>query len=213
MHRAIAVGLLGALCAAPVLAQPPPRIVCWTDDQGRRACGDRVPPQYTKVERQFLDARGRVVETRPRELSAAEVAERERAEAARLAQERREREQAAYDRFLLQSYTQVDDLRRARDERMATVEGRLALTQRNAAVTQQAVDDLRRRSAQTPSESVLAQQLREQEQALDDQRKAIRTLHQERHSLCETWARDIRRFEQLKGLPASPPPACPPVSP
>jgi len=40
------------------------RIQCWTDDQGHRACGNAVQAQYADKERQVLNERGQVVETK-----------------------------------------------------------------------------------------------------------------------------------------------------
>ena len=31
-----------------LMAEAAGSIVCWTDENGRRACGDRVPPQYAR---------------------------------------------------------------------------------------------------------------------------------------------------------------------
>ena len=46
-----------ASAATPVSAAG---IVCWDEADGRRACGDRVPPEYARRERQVYDKTGRV---------------------------------------------------------------------------------------------------------------------------------------------------------
>ena len=59
------------------------KLACWTDDKGQKACGDRVPPQYAKKERQVLDGHGRVIQTQSREKTPEEIAEaRQKEEAA-----------------------------------------------------------------------------------------------------------------------------------
>jgi len=40
------------------------KIQCWTDEHGQRACGNSVPAQYADKERETLNGRGRVVETK-----------------------------------------------------------------------------------------------------------------------------------------------------
>ncbi len=50
------------------------RVQCWTDERGQRACGDAVPPQYVRRERQVFDDQGRVRQIKPREKTVEEVA-------------------------------------------------------------------------------------------------------------------------------------------
>src|SRR3546814_4544232 len=52
-------------------------VQCWTDNQGHRACGDTVPPQYAKQQREVFDEQGRVRQVKPREKTEAEVAAEE----------------------------------------------------------------------------------------------------------------------------------------
>lgn len=211
VNAPVAAALLLGCCMAvtPALGQKAPRIVCWTDENGQRACGDRVPPQYARSERRLVDEQGRVIATQPRELTAAELAERQRREAEAAAEQKRQTEQAAYDRFLMQSYTQVSDLQHARDERLATLESRLGLMQKNSASARNTLGELRKQAAAAPADAALGKQLQDQERALADSERGIAALQQERRGVCDMYARDIRRFEQLRNLPQSPPLACP----
>src|SRR5690606_23800396 len=110
----LAVALAGAAASPLVLhAQTPARkIVCWTGENGHRACGDRGPPQYARQERQVYDASGRVVETIGRQKTPDEIAEAERRAAEQEAGRKRAEEQAAYDRFMLTSFSSVAELER-----------------------------------------------------------------------------------------------------
>jgi hypothetical protein len=210
MRQTIAVLLLAGCVMAPALAQKAaPKIVCWNDEKGHRACGDRVPPQYAKGERKLVDAQGRVVETRPREPTAAEVAEREKREAEVLAEQKRASEQAAYDGFLLQSYTGVADLQRARKDRLDTLNGRIALSEKASADAKTTLVDLRKRAAENDKNIVVKKQLREYEKSAGDNDKALESMRAERKTVCTHFERDIHRFEQLKNLPASAPMECP----
>src|SRR3546814_6976413 len=78
-------------------------VQCWTDNQGHRACGDTVPPQYAKQQREVFDEQGRVRQVKPREKTEAEVAAEEAA--ARAADElaQKQQKQRDYDRFLLRT--------------------------------------------------------------------------------------------------------------
>ena len=64
----IMAGVLAVLALNPAAA----RIICWTDDQGRKACGDVAPPEVSTRERQVINARGMVVEVQPRAPTEAE---------------------------------------------------------------------------------------------------------------------------------------------
>ncbi|HEX4872629.1 MAG TPA: hypothetical protein VFV27_09970, partial [Nevskiaceae bacterium] len=125
MRRILALLLL--LSSGSLLAQAKPKIVCWNDDQGVRHCGDRVPPEYAKTDRERLDAQGRVISTQARELTAEELAEKKRAEEAAALEAQRRKEAEAYDRFLLQSFTLPEDILSARDERLRILDGRIRL--------------------------------------------------------------------------------------
>jgi hypothetical protein len=168
-----------------------------------------VPPQYAKTERQMVDEHGRVVETRPRELSAEEFAERERQQAAAAAEQKRRVEQAAYDQFLLQSYSGVDELQRARQDRLAALQARLTLTEKTSASTRSTLEQLRNDAAQAQSDAKLKQQVRDYEKAAGDHDRALEMLRKERQNVCATFARDIRRFQELKNLPPTRAPECP----
>ena len=56
---ALSLTLLAA--SAPAMAG---KIVCWTDDDGKRACGDRVPPKAARKERTVMDEDGRAREVK-----------------------------------------------------------------------------------------------------------------------------------------------------
>lgn len=198
--------LAGCLLCTPALAG----IVCWTDNDGRRACGDRVPPEYAKSQRQILNPQGQVVETRTRELSEAERAQQ--AESARaLAQaQKQQAEQAAYDRFLLQGYNDVAELERARDERLATLDQRRALALSNVARGDEALAGLNRQLDAEPTNAEVKADFERTQASTAQARKSVLLMDAERSQLCEQAQRDIRRFQTLKGLPASAPSACAP---
>lgn len=173
------------------------RIVCWTENNGQRSCGDRVPPEYAKKERQVLDAYGRVVDVKARELSPEEVAERQRqaAEAAEAA--RKARERSDYDRFLMQSYSSVSDLKNARDERLATLDGRAALAEQSVRDTERTLASLKERQADEPNNARLAQQVHDFQMTRDDSARAVAALAAERAGVCRQFGRDILRYQQL----------------
>ena len=102
----------------------------WVDDDGGIRISDRIPPGATDKRIEVLNARGmvvRVIEPK-RELTAEEVAaQAAEREAAKIA-ERDAVEQARRDRMLLDTYTQVDDLIRSRDNRLSALDAQILVS-------------------------------------------------------------------------------------
>ena len=110
----VAVGWSPVVLAAEVFK--------YMDDDGVTVLDDHVPPNFVKNGYTVLDATGRVVRTVPRSLTDEEIAERDR----RLAIEERIRNEAAEreaaDEALLRLYSGPNDVKRARDTKVASVE-------------------------------------------------------------------------------------------
>lgn len=92
----------------------------WVDENGVTHYGDVVPPEYARQGRAELNSLGVPVREFPAQLSEAEAAEAQKtaAEAAR---------QRQHDQFLLNTYTRSADIEQLRDERIALIEGQVAL--------------------------------------------------------------------------------------
>ncbi len=186
--------------ALPAIAQQK-KFQCWTDSQGNRACGDHVPPEYAKQERKTIDSQGRTVGTHEREKTPEEVAAEEKAAADAAAEKIRAGKQAAYDKFLTDSYSSVKDLERARNERLATLDGRVNLANQAVTASEKSKDELRKRidvllKKSRPAD-VLQKQLREMEKGLRDNRAAISQMQKDREHVCADFLRDIRRYQEL----------------
>mgnify|MGYP001941632499 FL=1 len=195
----IMAGLLAALALNPAAA----RIICWTDDHGRKACGDVAPPEVSTRERQVINARGMVVEVQPRAPTEAE--RQAKAEATlRAAEEAAMAERAAaYDRFLLETYRDLDELVLQGERRIEAVMGRKALAERAVADTETAVADLRTRrdallAEDRPIPARLAEQLQTFNNDLTEHQAALDGITRQERTLRERYANDAARFAALK---------------
>lgn len=188
------------------------RVQCWTDNQGHRACGDTVPPQYANKERQVYDDQGRVRAVKPREKTEAEVeaeeqAAREAAEAAQRAQKQRD-----YDRFLLSTYSSDKDIEQARDERIAMLDGRQKLTEKALADNARAVDQQQARidniksAGKTPPQSLVGK-LEELKRNLDANRRALADFGDEKQRIADKYNADLARYRELRRQQAADSPA------
>lgn len=204
MNRILAGLLLSCAAAVSHAAgnSPATRLQCWTDEKGVRACGNSVPPQYAKGERQVIDAQGRVVQTKAREKTPDEVEAAARAAAERKERERIEAERAAYDRFLLTTYASVGDLEKARQERTGMLDSRIELAQKGVTETEATLAKLKQqveaaKAKDRPSDK-LDKQVVQFERALVDGLKAVSALKQERAAVEEKFGRDIVRYRELR---------------
>lgn len=226
--RALALlALTLAAAPSPVLAQAATgngkKLQCWTDDRGQRACGDAVPPGEARRQRAIIDQRGVVKKVLPAQKSAAEIEAQLKAQ--------RAREQAeAYDRYLLQAYQSVDEIGRARDERIAAIDARLRIAEKSLADASATLNELRQRAAtaapaapaatKPAAEEIdpkLADKIATFTASRASQAEAVTRLRHERERIQSDFARDINRYRELRApapaATAPTPPAAPEPAP
>ncbi len=199
--------LLLAAASVPLHAAEPGRLikvklVCWIDDNGRRACGDVVPPRFAQKERKILDDKGRTRKILPAALTPEERAANEEREAEQARAKLAKEQQAARDRALLQTYARAGDLVALRDDRLATMDSRIQSARTAAGRDQKALFDLRTRlpeqgSKVKPAPKLLAN-IENFEQQVRDNDRAIAESLKARAEICSDFSRDIRRFQELK---------------
>lgn len=217
MWQKTTVAMVLASCSMMAAAAAPSsgkKMQCWTDEKGVRACGDRVPPQYAKTEREVRNAQGVVIDTKSRQKTESEVAEEQRKLDAVAAEKKRLVEQSAYDQYMLQTYDSVHQMEGVRDTRISTLDGRLKLAERAVADTEKSLVDLKARAvnlekAGKPVNLKLSQQIKQFESSLVDGLKSVATLKKERGETATKFEGDIARYKKLRagelqiGAPAS----------
>jgi len=212
MRFAAMVAMLSvALWAMPSEAQKKDgkKIQCWTDKSGQRMCGDRVPPEYAGEKRDVMKD-GRVVDTVSAVKSPEEIAAEKRKKEA----EEATLKAAAYDRALLESYRTSGDITTTRNERLALIDSRVQAAEKNAADTDKSLTGLRTRAEalqknDKPVDDKLAGQIRQFEKAQRQNTKALERYRKEREALHAKYDADFMRYNELRGLPATPPPPPP----
>ncbi len=198
--------LVSALPLAVHTAQAAPlkQIQCWTDDKGNRNCGDTVPPQFAKKEREFFNRQGVVVSKKSRELTPEEVAEEKRKNDASAEDLKRLQAQAAYDKFLTDTYSSSKELVAARTLREQTLDGRIALAKKAIVDNEKTLVDLHGRvdsinkAGKAKPDKKLLDQVRKFERSLADNKNAVTQLQQERDKTVAKFNQDIARYELLR---------------
>ena len=182
----------------------------WVDDQGRVHYGDHVPPQYVDRDRDILNDQGVRVGGEEGVKTAAELAEEARVAA--LQEELRAQKLAAArrDRVLLETYLSVEEIEMLRDRRLELMESQIQ-------VTEQYLNNLRKRLLTLQQEAVLYKPYSDEPDApaipenLDvDISRTVASINLYERTLALTrgqqdelrdkFARDISRFRELKAF-------------
>jgi len=210
MRLAMVAAVLAAVLAAPAMAQKSgTKIQCWTDKNGARMCGDRIPPEYAGEKRDVMKD-GRVIDT----IDASKTEDERKAEEARKKAEAERQKQAEHDRTLLEMYRSQSDIVAMRDERLALIDSRTQAAEKNAADTDKALAGLRARAEalqkqNKPVDDKLARQIKQFEQSQAQSTQALERYRKERETLREKFDKDFVRYSELRGLPATTPPPPP----
>lgn len=190
--------LLGSLPAGAA-------IKCWTNSDGVRACGDKVPPEYSQQGYQELSKQGMVKEEQQRAKTNEEL-EAEAKQAALLAAEKREQqERAKQDGILLATFSSVQDIETARDGRLSAIDASIKLAEKRTETIQadlakrikSAADS--ERAGNAPNEALLQdieslkRQIKENDEYIADKRS-------EHEQTSAEYAANIERFKKLKSL-------------
>lgn len=179
------------------------RMVCWTNNDGVKECGDKVPPEYAQQGHEERSKQGTVIKeteaVKTEEELAEEKKQAEEAKAAELAA----KEAAKKDKVLLDTYTSVDDIATARDAKIKTLETSLELSQKRGEKLQGQLDRLIKQAADAErTGKAPPEHLREDIDSLQKQIKinndAIASNHKEEEDVKAAYAKDIARFQELK---------------
>ena len=205
--------LLCLVLGVPALAGPgdkPSKTYKWVDEHGRVHYGDHVPPQYVDRDRDVLNDQGVRVGSEQGAKTAAERAEEARLAA--LQEELRAEKLAAArrDRVLLETYLSIEEIEMLRDRRLELMESQIK-------VTEQYLNNLRKRLLMLQQEAVLYRPYSDEPDApeipknldVDISRtvasinlyeRTLATTRDQQQELRDKFARDITRFQELKTL-------------
>jgi hypothetical protein len=190
-----------ALVAVPAEA----RIVCWTNKEGVKECGDKIPPEYSQESHQQLNEQGMVVEETARAKTEEELAEEKKHEAEQAEKDRIAGEESKRDKILLDTFSSVDDIQMARDGKIAALESSISLTQKRNEKLQADLDKLveqaaaEERAGKTPSED-LVKDIDSMKKQMETNTTFIADKRKEQEMVTEAYARDMERFKELKSV-------------
>ncbi len=209
MRRVLLALSLTALAAAAAYAGEPQKVYTWVDSDGVRHYGDSIPAEYAELDKARVNSHGIPVETYRGRLSDEELEQQRLEEELRIAREAEQRE----NRALLATYLTTEEIIDHRNRR-------IELFDAQARVTELFLKNLERRLVKLMAEANRYQPYSEDPNApmvdpdlvdeIDVTKETI-TRHEanlekfreDKQAIMEKFDRDLKRFEELKGLTAN----------
>ena len=184
------------------------KIVCWKNNEGIRECGNAVPPEYAQKSIERKSAMGVTVNKSDRAKTGEEL-QRERAEAERLRVEREEQkridtEQKRKDLVLLQTFTSEEDIRLARDGKIASLDSRVKHNERRLEKFERTRDEMQGEAAQIERagkkvSEALQRKINDVQAQIDNTQAQIKQRNKERVQVQQQFEVDRARYRELKG--------------
>ncbi len=179
------------------------RMKCWTNSEGIKECGDKIPPEYTQQGYQELSKGGIVLEEKER-IKTKEELEKAKKEAAIIArEEKKEQKKKANDKMLLETFASIKEIETARDQKIESVESTIKITQKRIIKLQYLLDDELNQNSldkQIDGEDKKFNNAESLKEQISDNKKFIKNKIDEQGKIKKTYIEYISRFKKLKGL-------------
>jgi hypothetical protein len=180
-------------------------IKCWTNKDGVKECGDKVPPEYSQQGHQELSKQGMIKEEQKRALTNEELEIEAKQAAVKAEEKRKQEQQAKEDMILLETFSSVEDIELVRDERLKAIDSSIKLAEKRTETIQSDLDKRiqsaadAERSGKAPNEALLKdiESLRRQ---IKNNNDYIAEKRKEHEDTGKEYAGNIERFKKLKSL-------------
>jgi hypothetical protein len=181
------------------------RIKCWTNNDGVKECGDRVPPEYSQKGHKEISDQGVVIEEKERAKTEEELEEQRKLDAIKAEEEHIVAEKEKHDQILLRTFGSVDEVELARDGKIAALESSITLANKRNEKLQGDMDTLLEKAAEAESggeapPEVLMKDIESKERQVKNNKNFIEEKRAEQESIRQAYAVDIARFKSLKGI-------------
>ncbi len=209
MNRCHRKSLLAISLIAPLLLSSSAyaKIVCWTNSDNIRECGNAVPPEYAQKKTETLNKRGMTTEVNERAKTPEEIA----AEKVRLAEEQRlideeaqrEKDRRTYDRVLLSTYLTESDIIRSRDRQTTSIDASIEVTNITIDKLNEKLVEEKKKAANyeragKPLPERMQQDISSLQEQIDGKNRFIETKKAEKQKLYDKYQAEIIRFRELK---------------
>lgn len=176
----------------------------YKNEDGVTVLDSHVPARYVKYGYTILSLNGRVLEVVPRALTDAEIRARDNAIAEQQRLDRKRREQKIADQNLLRLYSTPEDVIRARDTKLRSIESFINAQTSNARRLQEqkrqlesSLADIERSGGTIGKDRI--DRIRSIEGRMSQIQNEIQAKHDEMEVLRTTYAADLTRVRRLYG--------------
>ena len=179
------------------------RMKCWTNSEGIKECGDKIPPEYIQQGYQELSKRGIVLEKKERIKTKEELVKAKKDAAIIAREEEKERNKKAHDRMLTETFASIEEIETTRDQKIEAVESTIKITQKRIIKLQYLLDDELNRNSldkQIDGEEKKFNNTELLKEQISDNKKFIKNKIDEQEKIKKTYIEYISRFKKLRGL-------------
>jgi len=179
------------------------RMKCWTNSDGIKECGDKVPPEYTQQGYQELGKGGIVREEQDRVKTKEELQKEKIAADARARKQKEIKSKKAHDKMLLETFTSIDEIKAAQKQKIEAIESTIKVVKKRIIKLQYSLDD-------ELDENSINKQIDGEEEKLgnaellkkqiSENKIYIKKRIDEKEEIKKTYLKYIDRFKELKGL-------------
>ena len=179
------------------------RMKCWTNSDGIKECGDKVPPEYTQQGYQELGKGGIVREEKGRVKTKEELQKEKIAADAETRKQKEIKSKKAQDKMLLETYASIDEIKIAQKQKIEAIESTIKVVKKRIIKLQYSLDD-------ELDENSIDKQIDGKEEKIgnaellkkqiSENKSYIKNRIDEKEKIKEIYSKYIARFKELKGL-------------
>ena len=179
------------------------RMKCWTNSDGVKECGDKVPPEYTQQGYQEL-GKGGIVREETDRVKTKEELKKEKVKAEAKAQKQKEiQSQRAHDKMLLETFTSIDEIETTKQQKIEAIESTIKVVKKRIIKLQYLLDDeldensIDKQIDGKEKKSNNAELLKMQ---ISENKNYIKKKIAEKEKIKEIYSQYVFRFKELKGI-------------
>lgn len=179
------------------------RMKCWTNSDGVKECGDKVPPEYTQQGYQEL-GKGGIVREETDRVKTKEELQKEKIEAkTKLREKEKIKSKKLHDKMLLETFTSIDEIEAAKKEKIDAIDSTIKVVKKRIIKLQYSLDDemdansIDKQIDGKDKKSNNAEALKKQ---ISENENYIKKKINEKENVDKTYSKYIVRFKELKGL-------------
>ena len=179
------------------------RMKCWTNNDGIKECGDKVPPEYTQQGYQEL-GKGGIVREETDRVKTKEELQKEKIEAkTKLREKEKIKSKKLHDKMLLETFTNIDEIEAAKKQKIDAIDSTIKVVKKRIIKLQYLLDDEMDENSidkQIDGEDKKTDNVESLNKQISENKDYIKKKIDEKENVEQTYSKYILRFKELKGL-------------